>query len=274
MNITDELRGFATDPLLGYASQEVHAEVITAIADRIDEEHQKAIRELNNLADRIDSEHEHEMEERADRYSELRAKMNNCYIELQKDADNEYIHEHDKVDWRDHAGAWHENATVVAVCNDGCYVMDGTVFHVHKSDIRHHHSPTVEDVLHNFICDVEEDVRDEREIIAEYAAKLRLAEVDDASSKVEVLDSSNCANNEPTSDELNPCPFCGGIPMVDCGYHYDYDGGDRWYVYSADVVCGCGCTLHVDNAWPKEYVNGEHSLDFAIAAWNRRAEHD
>lgn len=36
--ITDELRKFATDPLLGYASQELHVERITAIADRIDEQ--------------------------------------------------------------------------------------------------------------------------------------------------------------------------------------------------------------------------------------------
>ena len=41
MNITDELRGFATDPLLGYASQEVHAEVITAIANRIEAEYKR-----------------------------------------------------------------------------------------------------------------------------------------------------------------------------------------------------------------------------------------
>lgn len=37
ITITDELRKFATDPLLGYASQEQHVERITAIADRIDE---------------------------------------------------------------------------------------------------------------------------------------------------------------------------------------------------------------------------------------------
>ena len=73
------------------------------------------------------------------------------------------------------------------------------------------------------------------------------------------------------NDELLPCPFCGGEVTISEG-SYDYDGGDRWYVYSADVVCSCGCTLHVDNAWPKEYVSEEHSLDFAIAAWNRRDE--
>jgi hypothetical protein len=73
------------------------------------------------------------------------------------------------------------------------------------------------------------------------------------------------------SEELLPCPFCGGEAYLEHGFNYDYDGGDRWYVYSADVVCSCGCTLHVDNAWPKEYVSEEHSMDFAIAAWNNRA---
>ena len=114
---------------------------------------------LMTIADRIDSE----------------------MVGLPKDADGEYIHEHDKVDWLDHAGTWHENATVVAVCDDGCYVMDGTVFHVHKSNIRHHHAPTVEDVLREFA----EKVIDSQipsvhptyeEAITEYAAKLRLAD--------------------------------------------------------------------------------------------------
>ena len=73
------------------------------------------------------------------------------------------------------------------------------------------------------------------------------------------------------SEELKPCPFCGGSACLERGFNYDYDGGDRWYVYSADVACSCGCTLHVDNALPKKYVSEEHSLDFAIAAWNRRA---
>lgn len=103
------------------------------------------------------------------------------YVKLPKDTGGKYIHEHDKVDWLDHAGTWHENATVVAVCDDGCYVMDGTVFHVHKSNIRHHHEPTVVDVLREFA----EKVIDSQissvhptyeEAITEYAAKLRLAD--------------------------------------------------------------------------------------------------
>ena len=40
---------------------------------------------------------------------------------------------------------------------------------------RHHRPPTVDDVLREFICDHEEGVRDEVDLIAEYAAKLRLA---------------------------------------------------------------------------------------------------
>ena len=74
------------------------------------------------------------------------------------------------------------------------------------------------------------------------------------------------------TDELLPCPFCGGKAHIEYGFNYDYDGGDSWYVYSADVWCACGCTLHVDNARPKEYVSEEHMVDFAIAAWNQRAQ--
>lgn len=111
----------------------------------------------------------------------LTDRIDNETVELPKDTGGKYIHEHDKVDWLDHAGTWHENATVVAVCDDGCYVMDGTVFHVHKSNIRHHHEPTVVDVLREFA----EKVIDSQipsvhptyeEAITEYAAKLRLAD--------------------------------------------------------------------------------------------------
>ena len=147
MSITDELREYA----LGWAERNRVRRDLRAIADRIDTEHERQLEVL--YRDMSDAE----------------------YVKLPKDADGEYIHEHDKVDWRDHAGTWHENATVVAVCSDGCYVMDGTVFHVHKSDIRHHHAPTVEDVLHEFVgkalCIY--DVMGEDELVTEYAAKVR-----------------------------------------------------------------------------------------------------
>ena len=62
MEITDELRSFIKDPLLGYASQEQHVEQLTAIADRIDAA----------LAER--------------------------YVELPKDADGEPIHIGDRME--------------------------------------------------------------------------------------------------------------------------------------------------------------------------------
>lgn len=74
------------------------------------------------------------------------------------------------------------------------------------------------------------------------------------------------------SAELKPCPFCGNAPYVDYGFSYDYDGGDRWYVYSAEVVCDCGCTLKVDNHLPKVHVSEDRMLDFAIEAWNKRSQ--
>ena len=114
---------------------------------------------------------------------DLTDRIYNEMVELPKDTGGKYIHEHDKVDWLNHAGTWHENATVVAVCDDGCYVMDGTVFHVHKSNIRHHHEPTVEDVLREFTDEVwnrccEGATASDSgidELVAECAAKLRLA---------------------------------------------------------------------------------------------------
>jgi len=155
MNITDELRkwGRAT---LADTSLLVRME---AIADRIDAEHERQLEVL--YRDMSDAE----------------------YVKLPKDTGDEYINEHDKVDWRDHAGTWHENATVVAVCNDGCYVMDGTVFHVHKSDIRHYHAPTVEDVLTEMVAKVIERgelTNGAAQTIAEYAKRLTLAEGEDA----------------------------------------------------------------------------------------------
>ena len=47
---------------------------------------------------------------------------------------------------------------------------------ISPSLLRHHHAPTVEDVLHDFICDHEEGVRDEVDLIAEYAKRLTLTE--------------------------------------------------------------------------------------------------
>lgn len=71
--------------------------------------------------------------------------------------------------------------------------------------------------------------------------------------------------------ELKSCPFCDGVPLLSGGL-YDYDGGDRYYYYSATFECNCGLTFEVRNKWPKVYTSSENALDFAIDAWNTRAE--
>lgn len=183
MSITDELRELAKtlthwwyDPV-----KDEYTYTTGTMPPSID-----AIRMDSNIiaiADRIDTEHESAC---AAAYgngvmSVPIALAEHGWVRLPKDTGGEYIQEHDKVDWRDHAGTWHENATVVALCNDGCYVMDGTVFHVHKSDIRHHHAPTVEDVLAEMFAKAIERgelTNGAAQTIAEYAGKLRLAKED------------------------------------------------------------------------------------------------
>ena len=156
MGITDELREWAhgfTEPCKRNEQQ------LLAIADRIDAAHEEAIASVMN--DALYHANDKDMAELG-------------WVRLPKDADGEYVHEHDKVDWRDHSGTWHKNALVVAVCSDGCYVMDGMVFHVHASDIRHHKHPTVEDVLAELLCEYDRDDFELTELIERYAAKLQL----------------------------------------------------------------------------------------------------
>lgn len=129
MGITDELREYVST-----ADRDVYTGKLLAIADRIDAAHEEALSQA---------------------YMDV---SDSRWLRLPKDIDGKPIDEHDKVDWRDHAGTWHENATVVAVCNDGCYVMHGLVFHVHKSDIRHHRDPdTWEQIIKDAMMGADRD---------------------------------------------------------------------------------------------------------------------
>lgn len=143
------------------------------------------------LADRIDMEHERRMVERADLYSELRAKMNNCYIELPKDADGEYIHIGDVMEWVPYDNTCSTVVRkVVAVGTDVFFAwsVEKQGYAQYEACAYHHfYTPTVEDVLleackayHGLmiegISDFAHDMPAPSEIIAKYAAKLRLAE--------------------------------------------------------------------------------------------------
>jgi hypothetical protein len=156
MSITDELREYAHD-CCARIDDDIHA-----IADRIDEEHQKAIRELNNFAD--------------------------ASVLLPVDADGVPIHVGDEMEY----GRAHGRVIALMLSNypkkwggalhwgiqlegeQAPTALDG-FFH-------HYHKPTVEDVLREMLDawgELPSNATNEA-IIAEYAAKLRLAEGEDA----------------------------------------------------------------------------------------------
>ena len=144
MSITDELRAWAKEHLSRSS--------ILAIADRIDAEHERQLEVL--YRDMSDAE----------------------YVKLPKDADGEYIHMGDRM----------ENGELVVriVLTDGSW--EPTVYtastpnqlHEHYChDIRHHHAPTVEDVLREFAVEVcgEPALTIRCGVVEEYASRLRLA---------------------------------------------------------------------------------------------------
>lgn len=111
---------------------------------------------LSSIADRIDSE----------------------MVELPKDAYGEYIHIGDVMEWCDSG----ETLTVEGIGSDVLFYIDGeNAEWTAARNKRHHHEPTVVDVLREFA----EKVIDSQipsvhptyeEAITEYAAKLRLAD--------------------------------------------------------------------------------------------------
>ena len=167
MSITDELRRLIEDPLLGYASQDQHIEKLTKIADRIDAEHEKAITAAHSNG-----------------ITEYGSMVAHEYVKLPVDADGEVIHIGDRVE---------NNERVVRIvltdgsCEPSVYVeMLPNVLHEYFcNEISHYHEPTVEDVLREFFSRyvryVKTNPKEEDDaIIAEYAAKLRLAKGEDA----------------------------------------------------------------------------------------------
>ena len=97
------------------------------------------------------------------------------YTPLPVDADGEAIHVGDVMEWDNGTFTVHE----LKVTEDGWTTWDeqhGYTVHV---DVCHHHAPTVEDVLREFADEVQRCC-DTSDTIAEYAARLRLAEGVDA----------------------------------------------------------------------------------------------
>lgn len=181
MSITDELRDWMR--ARGMMAKETFDQ-LTAIADRIDREHRMAMEKVAAEADALPM------------TDESMAELG--WVRLPKDADGVPFRIGDKVD-SDH----YEDGTVtgiqfykiynggirtlIAVSPDG---WDVATWHT-PDEYRHHHEPTVEDVLleccnkyhslliedmNDSIAGVGRDYIAPAEIIAEYAARLRLAE--------------------------------------------------------------------------------------------------
>ncbi len=165
MSITDELR---TGGIYRFPSNRrvFTEEELTAIADRIDAEHERQCAESWMRG--------HDAWAAIDRSDEM---AEHGWIRLPKDADGEYIHVGDVLT----DGEYTFRVDELAAFGDGSWSIrneDGNAWAA--CDVTHHHAPTVEDALREFA----EKITDSQipgvhptyeEAIAEYAEKLRLA---------------------------------------------------------------------------------------------------
>lgn len=158
MSITNGLREYVNGPAKSGISH-ICENAILNIADRIDAEHQKAIRELNNLSD--------------------------ASVLLPVDADGEVIHIGDFMEnlredlepqlhhrFKVYGILYRDYGQVCALTEDG---YPSLLYRA--NECRHYHKPTVEDVLREFthaILNQKAEYREQN--IAEYATKLRLAD--------------------------------------------------------------------------------------------------
>lgn len=184
MSITDELRkearGFSS---FTYTPQQ--AEHLISIADSIDAEHQKAMDEWRAKHGQMWLKGYKECHaELLEGNKTLATDLECCgWVRLPRDADGEYIHIGDVMEWSDG-----ETFEVVGI-GDGVLFYAQNESHAEWASVsnkRHHKQPTVEDVLEEMYDALENaripngsEKRTYEEIIAEYAAKLQLKENDD-----------------------------------------------------------------------------------------------
>ena len=108
----------------------------------------------------------------------IEAEVADRYVALPVDADGVPIRVGDWI-----TGVWDAKAKVVAITSEAVYWWEPDGCHwCHAHEVRHHHVPTVEDVLREFVATLME--RGElsnggAQTIAEFAAKLRLAGEDE-----------------------------------------------------------------------------------------------
>lgn len=203
VSITDELREYAQSwretPSLMDDLDAGDVDGILAdfehIADRIDAEHEKVMSRAGQLLDDAEKERDYNyaywqdckqkvlqhnitMGELSAEIERLEDELSHC-IELPKDADGEPIHIGDVMESKGSDFLFGEVSFEVRAmrCDEcGWEVYDRLGDRYAPLLLRHHHAPTVEDVLREFVDALDIDrCEDFNATIAEYAAKLRLA---------------------------------------------------------------------------------------------------
>ena len=154
MSITDELRKWAEQ----HKGWHLFDMQLNAIADRIDAEHEAAL--LNVHTDLMDA---------------------SGWVRLPKDADGVPIRVGDVMENIVCPSVHREVTGVGAECFYGWDDGNGRYSQFGANCYRHHHAPTVEDVLREFANGIKDQNKDFTElVIAEYAKRLKLAEEEDA----------------------------------------------------------------------------------------------
>lgn len=160
MSITDELREYARihQPYKSELYNAQCADEITAIADRIDAEHERQLGVL--YRDMSDAE----------------------WVRLPKDADGVPVRIGDKMETERFGVVEVEGFIHNAIAFNVYDPQPARICTVPANQCRHHHAPTVEDVLREFALAVCKDdaLTIRKDVVDEYAAKLRLAEGEDA----------------------------------------------------------------------------------------------
>ena len=172
MSITDELRKEAQGHLW-YLYTSEQAKHLLAIADRIDAEHHAAIRRWQQEIDALRDELREAVRLSEDKASDM--------VELPKDADGEYIHIGDTVEWVPYDNTYPSVVREVDAVGNGVFFAwdkaNGRFAQYEAYAYRHHKQPTVEGVLMEFGIDWEheDNCEDRAALLRGYAVKLRLA---------------------------------------------------------------------------------------------------
>ena len=185
MSITDELRAVAakTECANGRC-EKLYRGDLEHIADRIDAEHQKALDEWK-------AEHgQMWLKGYAECHAELlegnetlASDLEGCgWMRLPKDADGEYIHVGDVMELVSYDEDYRPVIRPVDAVGEQVFFawskVTGRYAQYEACAYRHHHAPTVEDVLEEFGIDweYESDCEDRAALLKEYASKLQLKE--------------------------------------------------------------------------------------------------